>query len=468
MDLSKLSNEDLMALKSGDLTKVSNDGLMSLQGNQPVGQKIDVSQPPNWFERQLAKLPNIPFAEKGGPISGFVQGMADPSVGFGQAAANLLPDSSGIPQATNRGIQEQNAGYEQARHEQGRGGFDAMRFAGNVASPVNIIGTKSLPSMTGMSAPALIGTGAAIGAAGGASQPVLRGESPYWAQKAGQTALGAAAGAVVPAIGSALEATRSGAKGLMQSALKPTIEQLRKGKADVAVQTLLDEGINATQGGVDVLRSRIGDLNSQVADKIQNSAASISKQDVMNALQGVENKFANQVNPTSDLTAIQNAGIEFSNHPLIRGEDIPVQLAQQLKQGTYKVLSGKYGETGSAATEAQKALARALKDGISNAVPEVAGLNAQEAKLLTTLGVTERRALMDANKNPLGLASLASNPAGWAAFMADKSALFKSLVARLMNQAPSGQAFLNGSAALAPTTGNVAAQALRSGSVAGQ
>ncbi len=33
MDLSKLSNEDLLALKSGDLSKVSTDGLMSLRGN---------------------------------------------------------------------------------------------------------------------------------------------------------------------------------------------------------------------------------------------------------------------------------------------------------------------------------------------------------------------------------------------------------------------------------------------------
>jgi hypothetical protein len=33
---------------------------------------------------------------------------------------------------------------------------------------------------------------------------------------------------------------------------------------------------------------------------------------------------------------------------------------------------------------------------------------------------------MEMNKNPMGLAALAHNPVGWVAFMADKSALFKS------------------------------------------
>lgn len=37
-------------------------------------------EPPNWVERQLAKLPDIPGASRGGPIDTFVRGMADPSI----------------------------------------------------------------------------------------------------------------------------------------------------------------------------------------------------------------------------------------------------------------------------------------------------------------------------------------------------------------------------------------------------
>ena len=125
-----------------------------------------------------------------------------------------------------------------------------------------------------------------------------------------------------------------------------------------------------------------------------------------------------------------------SNKPALEmpQQNIPVQLAQKLKQGTYKVLSGKYGEAGSAATEAQKALARGLKEEIASEVPAIAGLNAHESKLIDTLNVAERRALMDMNKNPAGLALLAHDPSTALAFMADKSAAFKALAARLINQ----------------------------------
>ena len=114
--------------------------------------------------------------------------------------------------------------------------------------------------------------------------------------------------------------------------------------------------------------------------------------------------------------------------------NIPVQLAQKLKQGTYKTLKGKYGEEGSASTEAQKGLARGLKENIAEVVPGIGALNAEESRLFKTLGVAERRSLMDMNKNPLGLAALAGNPTGFAAFMADRSAAFKALVARMMNR----------------------------------
>lgn len=238
-----------------------------------------------------------------------------------------------------------------------------------------------------------------------------------------------------PVAGYAADQLNAGGKRLMQSALKPTIEQLRTGKADTAVNTLLDEGLNATKGGVDKLRMRVGDLNNQIKDKIANSTATVDKQAVLNRLADTNSDFARQVSPSGDLNAIRNVADDFLDHPLASGNQIPVQLAQDLKQGTYSTLAKKYGQVGTADTEAQKALARGLKEEIANAVPDVAGLNAQESKLITTLGVTERRALMDANKNPMGLSLLAQNPTAWAAFMADKSALFKSLAARLASNA---------------------------------
>jgi hypothetical protein len=224
------------------------------------------------------------------------------------------------------------------------------------------------------------------------------------------------------------------AKRSMQSALKPTIADLRTGNAAKAIDTMLSEGVNVSSGGAAKLRSKIGDLNNEVMQAIANSPATVDKYAAARTMRDLIQDFTKQVNPKSDITAIRSAWQEFIDHPLLKGKtDIPVQLAQELKQGTYRALGSKpYGELQGAATEAQKALARGLKNEISAAVPGVAKLNAQESQLINALNVAERRVLMSANNNPAGLALLAQNPSQMAAFMADKSDLFKSIVARML------------------------------------
>jgi hypothetical protein len=229
-----------------------------------------------------------------------------------------------------------------------------------------------------------------------------------------------------------------GSKRLMQSALKPTIEQLRTGKAATAIDTLLAEGINPTMGGVRDIKSRIYGINDQIDDAIRNASGSVDKGAVLSKLDDVNKRAINQVSPTADLNAIQAIADDFINHPLYQGNNIPLQAAQELKKGTYKTLSKAYGQMKGAEIEAQKSLARGLKDEIARNVPEISALNARESALIDTLNVAERRALMEANKNIGGLALLANNPIGFAAFMADKSALFKSLAARMINQASKG------------------------------
>jgi hypothetical protein len=220
---------------------------------------------------------------------------------------------------------------------------------------------------------------------------------------------------------------------LMQSALKPTLKQLKSGEAAVAIDTMLQKGINATKGGVGKLKDEIGRLNDEIKQIIADSPATVDKARAARELNDLTEKFSKQVNPQADTAAIRKVWQEFRDHPLIKDKiDIPIQLAQELKQGTYKQLSKKYGELGSAEVEAQKTLARGLKEGVAEAEPRVAALNAEESKLIKTLNVAERRALLEMNKNPVGFAWLSHNPASWAAFMADKSALFKSLAARML------------------------------------
>jgi len=124
-------------------------------------------------------------------------------------------------------------------------------------------------------------------------------------------------------------------------------------------------------------------------------------------------------------------------------DTIPIQKAQALKQGTQGILRKKYGQQGSAEVEANKGLARGLREEIAKAEPSVAPLNAEEHKIIKTLGVMERRMLMDMNKNPAGLSLLAGNKAGFAAFLADRSAGFKSILARMLHRTAPATGLLN-------------------------
>jgi hypothetical protein len=221
---------------------------------------------------------------------------------------------------------------------------------------------------------------------------------------------------------------------LMASATKPTVEQWRTGKAAKAIQTMLDEGVGPTSGGVEKLKSRIADLNDEISASISNSTATVDKKVVASYLQDAVNKFEKQVTPGADVKAIQAAWDEFLAHPIL-GDKIPVQTAQELKKGTYKVLGEKaYGEQKGAAAEAQKTLARGLKEEISKAVPAVGPANAKEGELINALKVAERRTLMDANKNPLGLGALISQPWMLPIWMWDRSPGGKAAVANMLYQ----------------------------------
>lgn len=237
---------------------------------------------------------------------------------------------------------------------------------------------------------------------------------------------GNAAKVVAPAL-------RATGERLMSSAVKPSIESLRNGKAAQAITTMLEEGINVSKGGVAKLREKIAELNGEITKAISSSDATVHKGRVARALVDTLRRFRNQVNPSADINAIRASWDDFTKHPFLQGKTVPVQVAQDLKQGTYRALGSKaYGEVKGADMEAQKALARGLKEGIADAVPSVGPLNAKESQLLNALQLAERRSLMELNKNPAGLSLLAENPTAAVAFMADRSALFKSILARML------------------------------------
>ena len=258
MDLSRLSTEDLMALRQGNLSAVSTEGLRALQGAAPTA-----------MQRAQASLPGR-----------VVQGARDPIDAAAQLAPRALSAVTSVggfaPNPVSRffdsearrvdPINAQNEQqYQAARGAAGQSGCDGGRLIGNVVSPVNAAVATAIPFRAGMTLPQLAGRGAAAGAAGGALQPINDplAQQNFAGEKAVQTALGAATGAALaPAI------TR-GAESLARVIRRPNAEVIGAQaslQVDDDVRRALRE-INQTESqvGEDVTR----ELRQQAVDALK-------------------------------------------------------------------------------------------------------------------------------------------------------------------------------------------------------
>lgn len=221
-DLTKLSDADLLALRSGDLSKVSDDGLRVMAGKPAV---------------QPDKAPSV--IEKVG------MGVADPIHGGAQLLTKILPDS--VVQAGNRAnnwladktglvarlpeggvdqqVRQREADYQAKRAAAGESGFDGWRTGGNFVSGF------AIPTAGATTAVGRVAAGAVNGAVGGGLAPVASGD--FWAQKGGQVAGGAAFGGAIP-----------GVVGGVSRVISP------KASTNPAVAKLRSEGITPTAGQI--------------------------------------------------------------------------------------------------------------------------------------------------------------------------------------------------------------------------
>ena len=232
-------------------------------------------------------------------------------------------------------------------------------------------------------------------------------------------------------------AFESAGQRLMQSALKPDKAARTSGRAVTAVQTLLNEGINVTHGGADILRGKVDDLVGEVGKIIAKYPnATVDKQLVYDALGSSIEKALKQGTPQSDVAILNKAVMDFAQHPLLKNaSEIPVQLAQELKQGIWrklKDLSFGQGVVPSAEIAAQKAMGSGLRQGIENVIPEVGPINAKTKEFLDALKLVEARVGAEGNKNILGLGVLSPSMQNFVAWMLDRYPAGKSVLARYL------------------------------------
>jgi hypothetical protein len=250
----------------------------------------------------------------------------------------------------------------------------------------------------------------------------------------------AAAWGVLPAgLETAKDILKAGGTKFMTSAVKPDLADFESGDAQKAIQTMLEQSVNPTMHrtiwgrGLDTVQKKINDLNNEVKLMVANANGNVSKQDVLNALDSYAAEKGKQLAPDADLAAIKTVRDQIVANKQMPTNYVPAQIAQELKQGTYKAVGERaYGQETAASKEAQKVGAKALKEGIERVVPNVAPLNKQESELLNMLNVVERKAYAQLKNNPGGLATIAPNDLQAIATMADRSAPFKALVGRLL------------------------------------
>lgn len=311
-------------------------------------------------------------------------------------------------------------------------------LVGGIGGTVAGFGVGGVPGAVG---------GAAVGGAGGeaARQLINRARGAAAPSSASDAAAGVAKEAAIQggseAVGAGIGAgMKAVAPKLMQSAVKPTLAMMKDHPAAKLVQTLLDEGISVTQSGLDKLHGLLSATNDEIRAAVNGSSARISTGDVADRLTDVTRRVANQVNPDKDLRAVEAVGQEFRNHPRFAGPNgsvnltTPVQTAQDLKVGTYQQLKGKYGEMSSASAEAQKALARGLKEEIAKEVPGIAELNSKDSDLIAAIDAVGRRVAFSGNKDPIGFTWVTQHPTTFIASLLDKSPAVKSMLARGMYQ----------------------------------
>lgn len=308
----------------------------------------------------------------------------------------------------------------------------------------NVIGNIAplIPASFIPGANTLVG-GSVLGGVTGAIQPTVEGESVIQNIGTG-TLLGGASSKIPDAL---KYVTGRGSKRLMQSAIKPQTKYLESGTSvPDAIETMLEYGVNPTQGrtifgrGLDVLEKRISALNSQIDDVVRGSPNTVKTQKV---LQEIENLRPAMIEAGADVTELDNLTKFITAkkaNPLLSADVMSVPAAQQMKKGIHK----KVGETAylkdatSQNIASEKALARGLRKEIAEAVPEVVPLNAEEARLINALNVSERKALNEANKDIMGLGNITPSLERTLMFMADRNAAFKALLARVLYQSGKG------------------------------
>lgn len=343
-----------------------------------------------------------------------------------QAEPAPAPQSGPRMPAAGRGTQ-----FQQPSRERISAVADALPAVGGAVG--GVMGAPAGP----VGSIAMAGLGGAAGEAARQGvrgvQRAFTGEQPEGVDTGALVTQGAVQGGAQAIGAGATKALGTGGRWLMQHTVRanPALLKEFRTTAGKIAETLLEKGINVTEGGLQKLQGLITATNDEIKSMVAAAPGAITKKNVAARVAPIAMRVGRQTNPVADLNTVGNTVDEFLNHPVYKGDLSPAD-AHAMKLATYQKLGKSYGEMKGAEIEAQKALARGLKEEVADAVPGVAAKNAEEARLLAAGGALTKRIALDSSADPLGLLFAASNPSLFIAGLINRQPVIKSMLARGM------------------------------------
>lgn len=206
-------------------------------------------------------------------------------------------------------------------------------------------------------------------------------------------------------------ATGSVPEKLYQSSLKMGTTIPPKERA-ARTATGLSERISPTEEGLGKLEGLKKDIFAQIDDVIKPGAAkgdTVNVDAVISRLDKVRTKFAESAMPTSNLEAIDKIAQDFKTY----GDTIPVDQANRIKKNIYQILKDTaYGELKGPQKEAQKAIARGLKEELETLYPGLGGMNKKASEYIKLEDSLERAVGRINNRDIIGLGEQVMSTAG--------------------------------------------------------
>lgn len=211
--------------------------------------------------------------------------------------------------------------------------------------------------------------------------------------------------------------SRSAAHKVYEKALKPSTTLAPEERAAL-VKTGLEEGIPISPEGAQHINAALADLHDSVKASIKSKdegGEGIPPGRVAARVKDVRSRFETQAAPTTDLNAIDAVTDDFMDQFRAKdaeGKPIPGSAvknidpvrAQEIKKGTYESIGERsFDDQKGARVEAEKGIARGLKEEIAQQFPEVAPMNEKMGELYDLQPYIQRRLAQMGNKEIMSL-----------------------------------------------------------------